>query len=394
MDQHFRFSLYLRRLGRQWKLILIPTVIALLVAVLVSFLQPVRYTASATMIAPNPQLIWRWTNKVTDRVDFRFDWRAEVMPLVKTEKVASLALEQVDGELSQTYTPQEVIGATSVQPGAGSLFIISVESSDPNDAALLANALADALSTVVDDVYAGNQDAFDDALDEVKTSFEEWDEKWRAFRAQYGIDLGFTGNIAGIGDEKLYGHQSAIMQELTILSSEVGNLKAFEDEIALVLTALDQDQPDIHLAVLDSPYLSNYGLVFDDLHELSPQELKDALSSLQALVQSDVEAMNTKLLALQDEVARLRQENDNIVRNRSVWRESVSSLENKQIEFDVKRIVEGQRLQQVDSAKPPARPSQPNWPQNLALALAVGLLGGLFLAVLAVYLGGEDNSKT
>jgi len=394
MDQHFRFSLYLRRLGQQWKLILIPTVIALLVAILFSFLMPVRYTASTTMIAPNPQLIWRWTNKVTDRVDFRFDWRAEVMSLVKTEKVATLALDEMGGELSHTYTPQEVINATSVKPGAGSLFTISVELSDPNDAALLANALASALSTVVGDVYTGNQEAFNDALGDVRESYEEWDEKWRAFRSKYGLDLGFTGNIAGIGNEKLYGHQSAIMQELTVLSSEVGNFKAFEERIALVLAALDQNQPDIHLALLDSPYLGNYGLVFDDLLKLSPEELKSVLVQLQTQVHADVEVLNTRLLALQDEVARLRQEDENILLNRDVWQDSVKSLENKQIEFDVKRVVEGQRVQQVDSAAPPARPSQPKWLQNLALALAVGLLGGLFLAVVAVYLGGEDNSKT
>ena len=393
MDQHFRFSLYLRRLAAQWKLILIPTVIALLIAIVVTFLTPVRYTASTTMIAPKPQLVWRWTNKVSDLVDFRFDWRAEVMPLVKTDKVATLALEQVGGELSRDYTPQEVINATSVKPGAGSLFTINVELADPNDATLLANAIANALPTVVGDVYTGNQEAFNDALDDVWQSYEEWDEKWRAFRAKYGLDLGFTGNIAGIGDEKLYGHQSAIMQELTVMSSEVGNFKAFEEKIALVLAGLDQNQSDIHLALLDSPYLGNYGLVFDDLLKLPPEELKAVLVQLQAQVHSDVEVLNTRLLALQDEVARLRQEDENILLNRSVWQDSVKTLENKQIEFDVKRIVEGQRVQQVDMAEPPARPSQPNWPLNLALALAVGLLGGLFLAVVAVYLGGEEESE-
>jgi uncharacterized protein involved in exopolysaccharide biosynthesis len=65
-------------------------------------------------------------------------------------------------------------------------------------------------------------------------------------------------------------------------------------------------------------------------------------------------------------------------------------MENKQVEMKARRIVEGQRVQQVDMADTPDKPSQPNWPLNLALALTTGLLGGLFLAVIAVYLGGEE----
>ena len=69
-------------------------------------------------------------------------------------------------------------------------------------------------------------------------------------------------------------------------------------------------------------------------------------------------------------------------------------MENKQVEMEVKRIVEGQRVHQVDEAQVPARPSQPNWLRNLTLALIAGLLGGLFLAVIAIYLGGDSNTQT
>jgi capsular polysaccharide biosynthesis protein len=394
MDQPFRLSLYLRRLGRHWKLIIIPAIIALLVAVLFSFLTPTRYTARTTMIAPKPQLVWRWENKVYDIVDLRFDWRAEVMPLVKTQKVAELALAQAGDQLSQSYTPQEVMAATSVKPGAGTLFTISVKAEDAHDAMLLANAVAGALPIVIADIYAGEQDAFAEAEADVKKSFADWDEQWRAFRAQYGIGLNFTGDITGVGEDKLYGNQSAIKQELTIKSSDVANLTIFLNKIMIVLTAIDQNDENIHLAILDTPDLARYGLDFETLQGLSPRILQETLETLRPQVQADVDTMTADLLALQESVANILQERENIQRTRNIWYDSVKTMENKQVEMEVKRIVEGQRVHQVDEAQVPARPSQPNWLRNLTLALIAGLLGGLFLAVIAIYLGGDSNAQT
>lgn len=394
MDQPFRLSLYLRRLGQHWKLIVLPALIALLAAILFSFLTPVRYTATTTIIAPKPQLIWRWDNKVYDIVDLRFDWRAEVMPLVKTQKVASLALAQVGAQLSRTYTPQEVVAATTVKPAAGTLFTISVKSGNATDAALLANAIADALPVAIADIYAGDQDAFAAAEKDMKESHADWEEQWRAFRAQYGIGLGFTGDLTGVGEDQLYGNQSAIKQELTIKSSDVANLTVFLDKITTVLTAIDEQEDVTHLAILDTPMLARYGLDFATLQKMSPQALKETLQTLQPLVQSDVDMMTTDLLGLQEEVASILQDRENIQRTYTIWYDSLKALESKQVELEVKRIVEGQRVHQVDEAQVPAKPSQPRWLLNLTLALIAGFLGGLFLAVIAIYLGGESNSQT
>jgi len=392
MDHPFRFSLYLKRLGQHWRLIVIPAIIALLAAILFSFLIPVRYTAKTTLIAPKPQLVWRWDNKVYDIVDLRSDWRAEVTPLVKTQKVAELALAQVGDQLSRAYTPQEVIAATTVKPGAGALFTISVKVDNADDAALLANAIAAALPAAVADIYAGSQEAFSEAETEVQRSFDSWDEQWRAFRAEYGIGLGFTGDVTGIGNEQLYGNQSAIKQELTIKSSDVANLTIFLNKVTTVLTALEQNDANSHLAILDTPQLERYGLDFATLRKFSAAELQNALKALQPQVQADVDVMNADLLTLQDNIADILQQREGIQRNRGVWYDSVKALESKQIELKVKRLVEGQRVQQVDKARPPVHPSQPNWLLNLSLAMIAGLLGGLFLAVIAVYLGDEGSS--
>ncbi len=393
MDQPFHFSLYLKRLGRHWKLIVIPPAIALLIAILFSWLTPVRYTAATTLVAPKPQLVWRWDNKVYDVVDIRFDWRSEVMPLVKTPKTAELALAAVGDQLSRAYTPQEVLAATSVKSGAGSTFTISVKASDPNDAALLANAMAQALPDVIADIYAGSVDAFAKAKEDVEQKFNDWDEQWRQFRATYGIGLGFTGDITGVGEDQLFGNQAAIKQELTIKSSEVAELTVFRDKLTLALAGLtDDNDATSHLALLDTPMLARYGLSFQDLQTLTPEALRSTLEALQTQVQADLDASNQDLLALQDQVAAILTQRENIQRTRNVWYDSMKALEGKMVELEVKRIVEGQRVHQVGAAQAPDKPSQPNWPLNLTLAVVAGLLGGFFLAVLAVYFEGEATA--
>ncbi len=394
MDQSFHLSRYFRQLGRQWKLIIIPALIAVVAAIIFSWLIPVRYTARTTLVAPKPKLAWRWDNKVYDIVDVRYDWRAAVMPLAKTQKAAKLALAQTEGQLSRDYTPQEVAAATSVKPGAGALFTISVKAANANDAALLANALAAALPDVVADIYAGQTDAFDQALADVKQSFDAWDQRWHDFRAQNGIGLNFTGDLTSAEGDQLFGNQSAIKQELTIKSSDTAQLNILRENLATVRAALDAGDENIHLILLDTPTLSHYGLTFSALQQLPRKKLTQKLGALQAQVDSDAELMTADLLSLQTEVADILRTSENIQRTYNVWYDSMEALEGKQVELKVKRIVEGQRVQQVDIAQAPARPSQPNWPLNLALALVAGLLGGLFLAILNIYLGGAADHQT
>ena len=158
MNEPFTPATYLRLLRRHWLLIVIPLALALIIAVVLSLITPVKYTSTTTLLAPNPQLVWRWDNRVSDVVNLRFDWRAEVIPLIATEAVAQRALDQVQSELSEPMDAATLVASTNVRLGDGSLFYISVKANQPEDAALLTNTMAQALPEVVADLYAGNID--------------------------------------------------------------------------------------------------------------------------------------------------------------------------------------------------------------------------------------------
>ena len=393
MNEPFTPTNYMRLLGRHWLLIVIPPVLALIVASIYSLITPVQYTASTTLLAPNPQLVWRWDNHVSDVVNLRFDWRAEVMPLLTTEEVAQRALDMVQDDLSEPIDAATLVDATTVRRGDGSLFTISVSASQPQDAALLANALAQALPETVADLYAGNIDLYQEALLTAESSYAEAEEQLQQFRGETGIGLGFSGAVATGGADDVYGAQSEIKQELMLKNASRAALQTDLDRIDMVLQAAETDPDHVKIALLDIPSLRRYSLDFDKIQTLAttdPTVLVTTLQTIRADMAENLAMLTEDAVALQKEHAQYSRDKDNLLRSRAIWAESVNALERKQIELQMKRIIEGERVQVIDEAETPQKPSQPNWLLNLGLAFAAGLLGGLLLAVLATYFGASD----
>lgn len=393
MNEPFTPSDYLRLLGRYWLLIVIPPALALIVAAIYSLLTPVQYTATTTLLAPNPQLVWRWDNRLSDVVNLRFDWRAEVIPLITTEEVAQRALDMVQGELSEPIDAATLVASTNVRPGAGSLFYLSVTASKPEDAALLVNALAQALPEAVADLYAGNIDLYQEALLAAESSYDEIEEQLQQFRGDTGMGLGFSGALATNGGDDVYGAQSEIKQELTLKNSERAAIQADLDRIDMVLEAAKADPTQVNIALLDIPGLMRYGLDFDEVQTLATTDSAVLITTLQTIrteMSENLAILTDDALALQREHAQYSRDKDNLFRSRGIWAETVNALERKQIELQMKRIIEGERVQVIDEAEAPQKPSQPNWLLNLGLAFVAGLLGGLLLAVLATYFGAPD----
>ncbi len=394
MNEPFTPSRYLQLLGKHWLLIVIPLALALVVAIVFGLITPVQYTATTTLIAPNPQLVWKWDNRLSDIVDLRFDWRAEVLPLITTKQVAQRALDQVQGELSEPMDAAALVASTNARVGSGSLFYISVDASQPEDAALLADALAAALPEAVADLYAGNIDLYAEALAEAYVTYDQLDADYETFRGETGIAYGYSGDVTAGGDGKVYGAQSAIKQELMLKNSNRSALKTDLDRLDLALEGTEADPTQVNIALLDIASLSYYDLNFDQIKTLAATDTTVLITALQAAradMAANLDALIDDAMALQEEHAAQLRLMDNLLRSRGIWMQTVSTLDEKQIELEMKRIIEGARVQIIDSAQTPESPSQPNWPLNLGLALAAGLLGGLLLAVLATYFGAPDS---
>jgi len=327
-------------------------------------------------------------------VDLRFDWRAEVIPLIATEEVAQRALVQVKSELSEPMDAATLVDSTNVRLGDGSLFYISVKANQPEDAALLTNAVALALPETVADFYAGNINLYEEAFAEAKFSYDEIDEELQDFRGETGMGFAFSGDLAASGDNDIVGAQSEIKQKMTLKISSLAALQTDLDRLDWVLETAEADPSQVKSALLDIASLSDYDLDFDKVQALAETDPAALIATLQA-ARSDMAAYRDSLSddvkALQGEHAEYSRTKDNIYRSRGIWAETVNALERKQIELEMKRIVEGERVQIIDPAKASEQPSQHNWLLNLGLAFAAGLLGGLLLAVAATYLSTSDS---
>ncbi len=390
MDQPFDTANYLRSLGRRWPLILAPALIAVAVAAALGFFMPVRYTATVTMIAPKQQLVWRWNNKLYDLVDIRFDWRNEVMSLAKQKMLAERALDKVGSELQSPMSVEELQAATTIRPKDGaSLFSISVKASTPEDAALLANAMAQSLPEIVADLYTEEIESAQQALEEARQGFQEWDEALVEFRSRTGVGLEFSGALATSDESGVFGVQSFIKQQLTLKNSTRAALQDLVERIDHVIQTAEESSGSPAVGLLDTREMAAYGPSFEQLREMAandPDALIATLQSVRAQIQNDLDRVTEEALALQAEHARHLQEKDHILQQRGKWQASVSALEDRELELRLKRLIQGERVRVVDEASPPERPSQPNWPLYIGLALVGGLLLGFLLAVAAVYL--------
>ncbi|MCO6452747.1 MAG: hypothetical protein J5I90_18340 [Caldilineales bacterium] len=394
MDQPITVSAHTRMIARRWPLIIIPAIIAVIVAAGLALMTPVRYTATATLLAPVQLLSWRWDNKLYDVIDTRFDWRGEVMSLAGSQKLAELVLASVDGQLLQPMDATALRAATSTRPGSGaSLFTLSVSADSPADAALLANAMATTLPQLVAASYGGDIQSNQAALESVRTEFDHYDQQLLDFRGRTGIGLGFGGDVAVNDEQQVVGAQSAIKTELTLKNSTRAALTDLRDRIDFVLAAIAAGESPVSVGLLNVPELEGYGIEIADLlqqAQANPRQLTATLQALRQNVEGDLGPLTENVVELQYEHARQSQEWEDILQLRGVWLESLTALERRDVELQLKSMIEGDRVQVFSEATTPAKPSQPNWPLTLAIALAGGLLFGFLLAVAVVYLSDAE----
>ncbi|MCX7852214.1 MAG: hypothetical protein N2383_05470 [Caldilineales bacterium] len=258
---------------------------------------------------------------------------------------------------------------------------------------VLTNAVAAAVPEAMADYYGGNFEANQEALDAAMAEFRRWDDRLREFRGRTGIGLGLSGDLASGRGDALFGAHSVIKQELVIKNSDRAALQNAVDRIDRVLQLLTTEGEGASIALADVPELARYGVSYDELRQLAatdPAALRARLQTVRAQMSADLELLAADAVARQAMEAQLNQEWEEILRQRGNWLESVTALEGRAIELQMKRIIEGDRVKLVDAAALPQRPARPNWPLYLGLAGTAGLLLGLLLAVIAVYWRGDE----
>ncbi|MFC1964486.1 GumC family protein [Chloroflexota bacterium] len=185
MEDEIDLRKYINVLLRHWKVIVSITVIAVVVAGLVSFLSPSTYQAKVTLVVTMAR------SEITLEPEYRTllqqnnaSLREALLALVKSDTVATKVIEQMGDRLDPSEQKPNSLQNKMKLRGRGDLIEISTESIDPNKAADIANAWAKYYESYVNSLYSGilqSPKELQVQSDEAKRTYEETQKAWEDF---------------------------------------------------------------------------------------------------------------------------------------------------------------------------------------------------------------------
>lgn len=315
-----------------------------------------------------------------------------------------------DGDKT-TIAVQQLLGGLDVSRNKLSYILgISFTSPDRQKSAAIANAFAEAY--IMAKVGTGNNTASKKAaflkqqLDQLSTSIRSKESQLAVYQAQTGIVTGTNNGGAGAGtivdqqvgplsSELAMAQSAAAQAEAALSAAQTQSARGGMDSVSEVLASpvignLRNQRANALKLLADA--LSRYGERHPDtiaarsnLQEVDTQ-LKGESSRIMASLQSNAASARARLAALQSSVGRLAGLQANNARSAVLARSLDADVTTEREQYDKlsQNLMEMQQAANnsiaqadiVDRAIPPLRPTSPNKPLLLALALLVAISAG------------------
>ena len=347
--------------------------------------------------------------------------------IVKSNTIMKKVLERLRQEhgvtsFDEAEDPIEKLRSkmTLIMHSETTLFVIRVEDTDPEMAALIANTIAEVyMENNLDRGQAATKQALtwlDKELSRYRTEKLSADEKVHEYK--------FSNGLVGIEEE--YNSVTARMRLVHDLSNKT--------QADLVTLRVEKKQFERAMAngswrilasqeVDDSPTLTGYLNKEATLQQEKNKmlvhylpshpdvlEVQEEIDGVQALIQVELDAIlsakETELQQLEAKNKALSKEMDSIkneikeidknmiqlefltaeaTRNETIF----NDLDSRLSQVDLSQFMSANNIRFVDRAEPDFEPVSPNMVQNILLSILLGLLGGAALAFLMEFL---DNS--
>ncbi len=372
MEEEIDLQKYIDVLLRHWKLIVSITVIAVSVAGLVSFLSPRTYEANAAVLV----------NKVRSEISFEPKYKTfleediaslhkTLIALVKSNTVAT----QVVGQLGDKLKPEErgiVNMLDKVQvTERGDLIEISVKSTDPHKATLIANTWAESYESYVNSLYSGIPQLPAELQVQADAAKEEYEEKQKALE-------GFVSNnridelSRQIADKDLLCDIKSLREQIKAGSSSSASAAA--NSLALVsLQAGAFTSLPVELQVsLDE--MSDLNVSLDDIDVLiSTLEARSGGTRGQSIVE-----LRQEILQLMGELEQDKSKQRELENSRGIAWETVMTLDRKASEIKVTTLTQGVVVRTAVVAVVPDSPVPLRRAMTIGIALILGLIVSVF----------------
>ncbi len=421
MEEEIDLRQYINVLIRRWYWIIGAVLAAAAVAFVVSsFLSP-TYEAASLVVVTQPRYL------------FQFDQRVKNVPFDPAQLTRGYQAIATNDDLllsiAKAANPPLPLDQGSIDE-LKKIFIVDTSSDttvirlvvrfrDSQQAASLANLWAEQLAAYLNQVYGTTNDApiFEKQTAEAKTALDRADVALADFRRKYGMGFsegslssstssvnsvnsgssGSSGSLVSLGSLGIARQLRAKTELLTQYQTQADRTTRLLQEARTVTTRADSTTSPAIVAGLLADML-NLGLM--DKGSSLPAQISlsglDAQASLSALTvaleakqNSTTEAitrLQAEVEALQSELADRQRELDQLVRDRQVAQDTYLTLSNKFQEASIQAQDRTGDVVQVGSrAAVPQEPASPRKLLNTAVAGALGLMIGVFIAFFAEY---------
>jgi succinoglycan biosynthesis transport protein ExoP len=400
---------YIDVLIRHWKAIVALTVVAALVAGVVSFLLPPTYEATALVAAVQPKYQMRFDPKFETLNEDDRQLPLKAYPTLATSDDVLLKVivelgDVLEEEEREIQVFSEMIEATS---GADpSLITLKVSLRDPVKAARIANVWVDVVVQEINDLYGQTDEEahfYEEQVKIAEANLKRAEEALIAYQATNQTNI-LNTKIAAM-QSSLRSHYDAA-QAVQLVLQDAHNLIArlrlqpsdapasLGDDLAALLLEVQslstQHQLPIELQVTSVQSFS--GKTVGEQIQLL-EDMVVTLSDKSAALEAEAEKLRPQILELQEQQQEALTEYERLERTVDTSKEVYLTVVRKAEEARIAAESEGDEIRLASYAAVPTKPVSPKKKLNVAVAGALGLFVGVFGAFAWEYLSSPRAGK-
>ena len=425
MEEEIDLREYILVLLKHWKWIAGVTLVAAVVALVVSFLLPPTYEATALLAVTRPRYVMQFDPRIAPVESVS---SAVIQPpykaypeLASSDEVLQELLAQLNPRLEKVETVEDLRELIKAKSGTDqSLVILTVRWKDPEKAAEVANLWAEILVRRANEIYGSAGESqfqfYQQQLQRAEEELRTAEEALVAFQARnqesilehqlgsrrqmHADYLAAQREIAYIiqdirGLREQLSRQPAdqsvgLSDQLTVLFLEIKAFNAHASQSGELLTLRDREF--LEIKAFNAHASAPIQLQVDSAATLSDKSLAEQIAFLDELVrvleeksaeiEGQISALEPEILALQQQLQEVYTENDRLTRARDVARETYITLARK---VEEQRIAAEDNTGDVRIASRAAAPEEPASPRKLLNTAVAGVLG-LMLSVFGVFM--------
>jgi uncharacterized protein involved in exopolysaccharide biosynthesis len=390
----------LRVILTKWQWVVLPTLIAVVLALVVSYLLPKEYWASAYVALTKPDVVFQFDPRITTLVETPAGEGIRDLAL-GDDVLLEVLNRSASADFSVTAETIDEFREMVVASLSDTVLNLTVKAPDPSQASGLANLWAEEVSSRLNEIYAPASRAQAVFEDQAEDALSQWNASQQAF-----IEFQAT-NAEIILEQRLEAQKrvifsyldaqrslSLIIQDAQAAQSRLerregtldSNLRDDLVTIFLAIRSLSTTMPDI--SPLDLQLAINSENVMNESVEEQAMYLEELIISLNGqlfVLGESVEKQEAVTISLQKQLAEVQEERTQLEQERDLAKETYETLARKAVETRLSTYDQDVVARVASQAVAPSKAQRPIIPFNAALAGLTGLLLGISWILIKEY---------